>query len=549
MRLGKKKESWLGIAITAILCLGFLYWWFRPKSRPWEEENAGQLVARAMEEPRPASRVEQQVIDFDLMEVAILQSSGKMMEEAVATAKHVSDPLIKKCAVQQVAQSFLMSDPKDLGEAIGLADLLDDPAHRAVVRTGILAQLAVLGFADAALPEAKSALQKVTLAQRIAGTDVDSQQKARELLAEVEKELPGLPADEAAAVRREIAGARINLTIADGPDAAMAAIKALPPAEQSPFWEELARFSDGRVIDLRTLLPLISDAALRRKLEINSLLFPDKPWPAAEIIAKYRAEADAAASPAEKCAALMSLAAAQRNSNEPDTAAAAAAANGTLKLAREAAAAIPDAPARSTALLELARQFSLALLWDDVTTSLADAAKTVREVEPAAARILLLLAAADETFNQSNAAGANALIAAALTDAASVTPDAVTLQSLATAVVQRRGDWPAGLALVDRIPDNTARLAALEAVALAASEDSMALDPSNPPPRGEPVDGIRREAAGDQARAATLVEQQPAGYARARAWLAMARGMVVAPASLSDYMAAESQPGTGGSDE
>ena len=244
MRLAKKKESWLGVAITAVLCLGFLYWWFRPEPKPWEEETAGQLVERANKEPRPAGRVEQQVVDFDLMEVAILQSTGKMMEEAVVTVKHISDPLIKKCAVRQVAQTFLRSDPKDLGEAILLADLLSEPAHRAAVRTEILAQLSVLGFADAALPEAKTALQKATLAQRIAGTDEAGQQKAKELLTEVGKELPALPAEEASSVRREVAGARINLTIADGAEAAIAAIKDLPPAEQPYYWEELAAFSD-----------------------------------------------------------------------------------------------------------------------------------------------------------------------------------------------------------------------------------------------------------------------------------------------------------------
>jgi len=545
MNPGKKKESWLGIAITAVLCLGFLYWWLRPEARPWEQENAGQLVARAMKEPRPSSRVEQQVIDLDLMEVAILQSGGKMLEEAVATVKHIGDPLIKKCAVRQVAQSFLKSDPKDLGEAIGLADLLSDPAHRATVRTGILAQLAVLGFADAALPEAKSALQKATLAQLIAGTDETSQHKAGELLAEVEKALPALPAEEAAAVRREVAGARINLTVADGADAAIAAIKALPPAEQPPFWEALAAFSDGRLMDLRSLLPQINDAALRRKLEINSLLFPDKPWPAAEIVAKYRAEAEAAAAPAEKTAALMAFAAAQRNADEPDREQAASASNATLRRALESAATIPDAALRCAALLELSRHFKDAFpfQWDDAKSSLAGAAKSAGAVQPATLRIKWLLAVSEETFNHGDAPGANALITDALNDAAAAPPDAGTLQDLATAVMHRRGDWPAGLALIDRIPDNAARLTALEFVALAASEDSMAMDPGKPPPRGEPVDGIRRESAGDQVRAATLVEQQPPGYARSRAWLAMAKGMIGPPSSLTDYMAGGGQPG------
>ncbi len=543
MRLAKKKESWFGVAITAVLCLGFLYWWFRPEPKqiPWDDETAGQLVERALKEPRPASRVDQQVVDFDLMEVAILQSSGKMLEEAVVTVKHINDPLIKKCAVRQVAQTFLRSDPKDLGEAILLADLLSDPAHRAAVRTEILAQLAVLGFADAALPEAKSVLQKTTLAQRIAGTDEAGQQKARELLTEVGKELPALPAEEAAAVRREIAGARINLTIADGADAAIAAIKDLPPAEQPHFWEELAAFSDGQVIDLPALLPQINDAALRRKLEINSLLFAEKPWPAAEIVAKYRAEAEAATAPLDKTTALLALAAAQRNSEEPDRDKASAAANATLMSARDATPGISDAAVRCTSLLELSRRFKDAypFLWEDAKAALVASATAARAVQPVTARIPLLLAVSEETFNQADAAGADALIAEALTDATTAPPEAAILQALAIAVVQRRGDWPRALTLTDSIPDDAARLTALEALAFAASEDSMSMDPVNPPPRGEPVDSIRRESAGDQSRAANLVGKQHEGYARARAWLAMAKGLVMSPGSLSDYMAVE----------
>ena len=63
MRLGKKKESLLGLIITAVLCLGFLWWWFRPVPQPWQEETAAQLVTRAVKEPRSTRRVEQQILD------------------------------------------------------------------------------------------------------------------------------------------------------------------------------------------------------------------------------------------------------------------------------------------------------------------------------------------------------------------------------------------------------------------------------------------------------------------------------------------------------
>lgn len=541
MKWGKSKEGWLGVVLTAVLCLGFLYWWFRPEPRVWEQENAGQLVERAMKEPRPDSQVERQVIDFDLMEVAICQGRSGMLDEAVATVKHIANPAIKMRAVRQLAQTYLNSDPQDFGEVIGLADLIDDPVRSAAVRTEVLGQLAVLGFADAAIPEARTARQKAVLARQMAGTDDKSQAKARDLIAEAEKELPSLPPAEAVAIREDIARARINLSPVDGPEAAITAIQAVPPDRQPLLWKDLSDWCVGQILDLRTLMPNIADPDLRRRLEIESLLFSVKPWPAAEIIAKYQAEVDAAAAPEAKVAALISLSEARRNGGEPDNTAATAAANQTLQNAHTVASGIGDAAARCRSLLELTKKFSLALLFDDAKASLEEATKAARAVQPLGARVPLLIAAAEEHLLQASAPQANALITEAADEASATAPDAAALQALAVAVI-RRGDWPRGLALADRIPDDAARLSALEAAAESAAEESLSMDPADPPPRGEPVDDIRREAAGDQARAARLVEQQPKGYARARAWLAMAKGQIAPPSSLSDYMAAGSQP-------
>ena len=538
MRLGRKKEGWVGIALTVVLCLGFLYWWFRPVPKVWEQESAGQLVARAMAEPAPPGSVERQVIDFDLMEVAICQGRVGMLDEAVVTVKHVADPVIRLRAVLRLAQAFLHSGPKDFAEAIGLADLIADPGGRAAVRSEVLGELAELGFADAALPEAKSALQKASLARRMAATD--GQEKARDLINQAENDLSSLSPDDVVGVREQIARARISLTPLDGADPAVSAISSLPPERQPALWQELSEWCDGEKIDLRRIMPHITDPALRRKLEVESLLFLTKPWPAAEIISKYRSEAAAAASPEAKVTAMISLSEAQRNSGEPDTTSAATVANQTLKECRTIAGTIGDGVTRCRALLELTKRMNLALLFEDAKSTLEEATKTARAVQPLSARVPFLIDAAEENLLQANAAEASALISEAATEAASSAPDGPALQSLATALV-RRGDWPRGLALVNSIADKAAKLAALDAVAEAASDESLSMDPSDPPPRGEPVDSIRARASGDQARAANLVEKQPAGYARARAWLAMARGQIASPENLNDYMAAGAQ--------
>jgi hypothetical protein len=536
----KRKEGWLGVILTAILCLGFLYWWFRPEPEPGEHQTTSQLVARAMAEPRSASRVEQQVIDFDLMEIAICQAGVSMLDEARATLERLSDPVIKTRAVRHAAQAFFGSNPQDFGRAVPLADLLESPQPRDEVRSEILGQLAVLGFVEVALKEARTARQKADLARRIADTP-EGHEKARQLLEEAGNELPSLSAEDAAAVREHVAEARIKYTRTDGADPAIAAIRAVAPDRQLPLWKELAEWGNGIDLDLRTVLPHINDPGLRRKLEIDSLLFIRKPWPAAELIGKFKSEADAATAPEAKVTAMISLGEATRNAGEPDNEAAAAAANKILHDARTVAGTISDPAARCRALLELTHRFNLALLFDDSRTALDEATTIARAVQPLGARVPLLAAAAEEHFQQANPAEAHALVSEAADQAGTAPTDAVTLQAIAMALV-RRGDWPRGLGLVDRIADEAARLSALDAAAEAAAFDSISIIASDLPPRGEPVDTIRRASAGDQFRAARLAESQPMGYARARAWLAMAKGLIAPPAGLTDYIAAGSQP-------
>jgi hypothetical protein len=86
--------------------------------------------------------------------------------------------------------------------------------------------------------------------------------------------------------------------------------------------------------------------------------------------------------------------------------------------------------------------------------------------------------------------------------------------------------------MIAGIAGPAARHEALDDAAHAAAAEIRAMDFANPSPRGEPVDSIRRETIRDQSRAAALVEQQPAGYARARAWLAMAKALLAVPSQL-----------------
>ncbi len=535
MKLGSssRKESWTGVIFTLVICLGFLYWLFRPKENPWQHEDPAGLVARALKEPRSSNRVESQVIDLDLMEVAICQVGVKFVDDALASVKGIVDPVIRKRAIRQVVQTYLNSDPQDLARVITFADLPADPADQAALRAEILGSLAVLGFADIALPEAKTALQKATLARRMATTDDAARDKARGMVSEATKELASLPPAVADAVRAEIAGALVGLSLTDGPAAALEAIDRLPAPARPELWMELTDWCLSRPDSrecMTAIMARIPDPVLRRRLEINSLGMRVKVRPPVEVIADCKADVEAAPSPTAKVAALILLSDARRNAQEstglsPE-------ADAALKEALTTARAMTNPLERCRALITLTRKFTDPPLLEEAKPILEQAINDANLIESPADRIAALVLASEESFMQSDEPLASKLIgdAVGLAEASGTPLDAATVESLAIAVLWR-GNWPRGLALLDHIPEGS-RAAALDRATNRVAETSVSMDPRRPPLRGAPVDEIRRQAAGDDAKAIALVEKQPEGYARARAFLAMAKGLIGPPAEL-----------------
>ena len=130
LRHSKKREGWLGLLLTAVLCLGFLFWWFRPARETWEHHSTAQLVARALGEPGLDQPKERLVIDFDLMETAILQARLAMVPESLETAARIADPIVQARTIRQLAQAQLNQDAKNLGDALRMCDRIADPALR-----------------------------------------------------------------------------------------------------------------------------------------------------------------------------------------------------------------------------------------------------------------------------------------------------------------------------------------------------------------------------------------------------------------------------------
>ena len=542
----KKREGWLGLLLTVVLCLGFLYWWFRPARENWEPHSTAQLVDRALAEPGLDGPEERLVIDFDLMETAILQARLAMIPEALVTATHIKDPIVQARTIRQLAQAHLNQDAKRLGDALGMCQRIENPTLRDRMREEILLQLAMLGFSDIVLPEAKTPLLRAKLARRLAETD--GQDAARTLLTELETTFPKLPAAEAAALLPELAWTHVQLAILDGPQQAFEAIKRLPAAAQDELWLDLFRVCFGRettaASDAAAVAAQVTSPTLRRQIELEAIQSNIPLRPAEEILATLQQELKAAAPGAAQIRALIALADAHRRTTGAEAAAI------PLRSALDAANDLKDPVERATFLAELAELLPDALLFPESQQALKAAVEAARAVTAQDQRLPLYTLILRHAFNAGEIKTAGELATEALELAPKVKLTAPQLLELAD-FLTRLGDWPAALSLLpkpEKITDaetrdnagtpnlanaNTAfdspRSKLLDALATTAAEDTIGYDPSNPPNRGEPYDRIRNRAISDEPAAASYLPGIPAGYQRARATLAIAKGLLLPP--------------------
>ncbi len=541
----KKREGWLGLALTALLCLGFLYWWFRPARETWQPHSTAQLVARALAEPGLDLPPQRLVIDFDLMETAILQARLAMIPESLETAARIADPLVQARAIRQLAQAQLHQDSKHLGEALTMCDRIGDHALRARMKEEILLQIAMLGFADVVMPEAKTPLLRARLARRLAETD--DQEAARTLLAELEAALPTLPTAEGAALLPELAWTRVHLAIADGPQQAFEAIRRLPAPVQGELWLDLFRVCFGRgdsaAADSAAVAAQVTDPALRRQIELEALQSNIPLREASAILAELQQERQAAAPGADQIHALLQLADAHRRTSGAEAAAI------PLHTALQAVQSLADPVERASLLAQLAEVLPDALLFAESKQALLDATAAARTVVAPDQRLPLLILILRHAFNTGEIKAAADLAAEALELAPKVALAPPLLQELAD-FLTRLGDWPAALSLlppatptappgsppsVSSPPDSPSpRQLLLDAIATTAAEDAIGYDPSDPPSRGEPLDRIRNRAVADEVGAAAYLPAIPVGFLRARATLALAKGRLLPPLPASE---------------
>ncbi len=552
----KKREGWLGLSLTVLLCLGFLFWWFRPARETWIPHSTAELVGRALAEPNLDAPLERLVLDFDLMETAILQARLAMVPESLQTAGFIADPIVQARTIRQLAQAQLNQDAKQLSESLRMCDRITDLPLRDQMKEEILIQLAMLGFSDVVLPEAKTPLLRARVARRLAETD--GQDVARTLLAEQEALLPTLPPADVTALLPELAWTRVQLAIIDGPHQAFEAIRRVPAPEQDALWLDLFRVCFGRgdtaASDSAAVSGQITAPALRRQIELEALQSNIPLRPADAILAEIQQKLKATPPGPEQVRLFIELADTHRRATGPEAAAI------PLRSALEAAKALPDPVQRATLLAELTELLPDALLFPESKQALQDATEAAHGIIAPDQRLPLLVVILHHAFN----AGEIQTAAALATEALEIAPKVKLSPPLVTELAEfltRLGDWPAALSLLPEVESKTAppddqpsktpesgspvpsplpatpaaepaasrRRALLDAIATTAAEEAIGYDPATPPNRGEPLDRIRNRAISDEPAAASYLPGIPAGYQRARATLAIAKGLLLPP--------------------
>ena len=442
----KKREGWLGLSLTVLLCLGFLFWWFRPARETWIPHSTAELVGRALAEPNLDAPLDRLVLDFDLMETAILQARLAMVPESLQTAGFIADPIVQARTIRQLAQAQLNQDAKQLSESLRMCDRITDVPLRDQMKEEILIQLAMLGFSDVVLPEAKTPLLRARVARRLAETD--GQDVARTLLAEQEALLPTLPPADVTALLPELAWTRVQLAIIDGPHQAFEAIRRVPAPEQDALWLDLFRVCFGRgdtaASDSAAVSGQITAPALRRQIELEALQSNIPLRPAEAILAEIQQKLKATPPGPEQVRLFIELADTHRRATGPEAAAI------PLRSALEAAKALPDPVQRATLLAELTELLPDALLFPESKQALQEATESARGIIAPDQRLPLLVVILHHAFN----AGEIQTAAALATEALEIAPKVKLSPPLVTELAEfltRLGDWPAALSLLPEV--------------------------------------------------------------------------------------------------
>ncbi len=504
-----KSETHRSTVIVAVLCASFLWWWFTLDPTPEVVGPLG-LVERALideQQETPATAAQRPVVlDFDLLELAMGYLRAGKFSEATRLAANLQAPGLQARGLRAIATGHLAQSSGAMGEALEVLGKITDSALRETAREQVLGEISRLGFADVAWEQQPSLPLQLSILRNMA--ESDAQPEARRRLNVLE---PAALASGSPGLMAELTWTHLAL---HNVERVLALLPQLPEPMQDEIYLDLFRMM--RLEDPTQARPTLErlPARLQWRARIEAAnLGGTLETPAALVAELTSATTDTAAD-------LRLLTQAQATLHQPTAEAWQATAQRLEKLP-------PSLPNDTTLwlaqlyydaldqvnghrLLELARAQTLRL------------PTTAERIPPLAA----LLAAAFRNAETSYVQQLLLDLEPVLADLPSPLPDALgTPVREICAAEFRDGQWPRVFALLPKLPPHfqtkvLADWADLVVEASASQGFAIAQDQSQAQLRSIATTQGESEAT-------KLAMRQKSPLARARAWLEIAKGLVL----------------------
>lgn len=204
----KKKESWRGVVSVGVLCVAFLWFWFSLENVP-EDVGAEGLADRALAELVQHGVEQTQIIDFDLLEISMLQLRARQMEAAQKTVERIRTTPLKNSAWRAIALAHLGKDAGSMVPALSICSRIKDPHEKTRAESDVLVEMARLGLGDVALEKATTSLVKAAVIRVLAETD--GQESARQALPALEAAAASATGEEKQQILADLAWAHLWL--------------------------------------------------------------------------------------------------------------------------------------------------------------------------------------------------------------------------------------------------------------------------------------------------------------------------------------------------
>jgi hypothetical protein len=498
----KKQEGWLGIGFVSVCCVVFLWWWF---SLPATLEPVGipGLVVRAVAEAEEQKRSDDLLTDLDLFELAMLRLRHVGVPEAEPIADKITRVEMQDRFWQEAALTTFNQASGDFSPALSLCEKIRDPKRKAAAKEAVVIELALLGMPDAALqlsenqPKLRCRLAKIF-------SESGSADKAEALL----KEFPDF---QGLTPEQQVDLTWTNLWLRKW-DVVEKLLPTLMPDRQRELWEDYFRATrlerPDQAAALLGKLPVELREAMR--LEAAAQLGSNLVEPKA-LVAEYFAKANAGTSAAlwlEYAEAAWKL-----QQSEPLTWQAAL---------EKAAGLLPSLSVQEQATAQ-SRMASLFLDAADLGEGkrwLQEAFAASQNVSDPLARFASLTSLYEQAFRSSQPDLANQLLLSLDNTVSSIPPPGPEASSYINALF-RDGFWERAVQLMQSQPE---RMPAYLAELMTRLVESTAVDFGLS--QDQSMQDYRVIAANQGEEAAAIAAMRLGkSYARARAWLSIAKGL------------------------